>query len=63
MKKSSFYFNGLSFVLGLLFGIFGVIFAFFAQTERRDKIYSSLLGCGIGAAISLVLFKYAPANL
>jgi H+/Cl- antiporter ClcA len=63
MKKSSFYFNWVSFVLGLLFGIFGVLFALFAQTDKRDKIYSSLLGCGIGAAISLVLLKYTPVTL
>jgi len=63
MNKSSFYFHWISFILGFFFGIFGVAFALFAQTDRRDKIYSSLLGCGIGIAISLLLLKYYPVNI
>ena len=60
MKNTSFYFHWISFVLGFVFGIFGVIFTLFAQTNRRDKVYSSLLGCFIGAAISLLLLKLYP---
>ena len=63
MKKSSFYLNWVSFILGFFFGIFGVILALFAQTDRRDKVYSSLLGLGIGLAVSLVLLKYVPLKL
>lgn len=59
MKKSSFYLHWLSFVLGFIFGVFGVFFTLFAQTDRRDKVYSSLLGCGIGIAVTLVLLKYS----
>lgn len=60
MKNSSFYFHGWSFILGLIFGIFGVIFTLFAVTNRRDKIYSSLLGLGIGIVISMLLLKLNP---
>jgi hypothetical protein len=34
-----------------------VAFSLFAINNRRDKVYSSLLGCGIGMAISLFLLK------
>jgi hypothetical protein len=60
MKNSKFYFHWISFILGFVFGIFGVLLALFARNERRDKIYSSLFGCFIGAAVSLVLLKLYP---
>jgi hypothetical protein len=37
-----------------------VILTLFASRDRRDKVYSSLLGCFIGAAISLLLLKIYP---
>ncbi|MGZ3848012.1 MAG: hypothetical protein ACXVKI_02740 [Flavisolibacter sp.] len=60
MKNSSFYFKWISFLLGFLFGIFGVLLSLFARTQRRDKIYSALLGCFIGAALTLVLLRVFP---
>jgi len=60
MKNTKFYFHLISFILGFIFGIFGVIVTLFASRDRRDKVYSSLLGCFIGAAISLLLLKIYP---
>ena len=60
MKNSKFYFHWIPFLLGFVFGIFGVLLALFARNERRDKIYSSLFGCFAGAAISLALLKLYP---
>ena len=60
MKNSNFYFHWISFILGFVFGIFGVMVALFARNERRDKVYSSLLGCFIGAAVSLIILKMYP---
>lgn len=60
MKNTKFYFHWVSFILGFIFGVFGVIVTLFARKDRRDKVYSSLLGCFIGAAISLLLLKLYP---
>jgi len=60
MKNTSFYFHWIPFVVGFIFGVFGVLFTLFARTDRRDKVYSSLLGCVIGAAISFALLKLYP---
>ena len=43
MKNTSFYFHWISFIVGFIFGVFGVLFSLFARTDRRDKVYSSLL--------------------
>ena len=59
-KTSIFYINWKSFILGLLLGIFGVIFTLFAKSDRRDKVYSSLFGCALTMAINLLLLKYYP---
>ncbi|HEX6334593.1 MAG TPA: hypothetical protein VFZ78_10230 [Flavisolibacter sp.] len=58
MKHSEFYLHWLSFFLGLIFGILGIVITLFAVTDRRDKIYSSILGCAVGAALSLLIWKY-----
>ena len=60
MKNTKFYFHWMPFILGFVFGVFGVAVALFARSERRDKIYSSLFGCFLGAAISLLLLKLYP---
>jgi H+/Cl- antiporter ClcA len=60
MKNTSFYFHWISFIVGFIFGVFGVLFSLFVRTDRRDKVYSSLLGCFIGAAISFALLKLYP---
>jgi H+/Cl- antiporter ClcA len=63
MKKSTFYFNWVSFILGLFFGIFGVLFSLLARNDRRDKIYSSVLGCAIGMVITFLLLRSNPGLL
>jgi uncharacterized membrane protein YjjP (DUF1212 family) len=57
MRDTSFQFRWASFLIGFFFGIFGVIFSLFAQTDRRDKIYSTLLGFGIATIITMFLLK------
>ena len=57
MKDRKFYLNWLSFALGLVLGVFGFACTLFARTDRRDKIYSSLLGWFLGVAITLVIWK------
>jgi hypothetical protein len=52
-----------SFLLGLLFGIVGIAFSLFAVTDRRDKIYSSLFGFGIGTFITMLILKFGGADL
>jgi hypothetical protein len=57
MKNTSFYFRFWHFVLGFFFGILGVLWSVFAMNERRDKIYSSILGFGINMLVTLYLLK------
>jgi len=48
-----------SFVVSLFFGMAAFIFyLLFAKLDRRDKIYSSLFGWFLAAAIWLVLLKF-----
>lgn len=58
MSNSSFYFKWGPFLLGFFFGIFGVIAALFISEERRDRVYSALLGLGINLVISLLVLKF-----
>lgn len=44
--------------MGLLLGFIGVIIALFAREEKRDKIYSSILGFCLGFVVSLLLMRY-----
>ena len=63
MNNSSFYFKWKSFLLGFILGIFGVIFSLFANEERRDKIYSSLIGCCLGVLTTMILLKYGLVKM
>jgi hypothetical protein len=59
MKNSSFHLHWTSFFVSLFSGIFGFIFyVVFATSDRRDKIYSSLLGWFSGTAIYMLLLKF-----
>lgn len=60
MKDKSFYFKWPSFLLGFIIGFIGVIIALFAQEDRRDKIYSSIMGCCLGIIVSMIVLKYVP---
>jgi hypothetical protein len=58
MKDSSFYLSWTSFLVCVVFGIFGFIYVLItARIDRRDKIFSGLLGCAIGTAINFILWK------
>jgi hypothetical protein len=59
MKNSNFHLHWRSFIASFFFGIFAFIFyVVFSQTERRDKIYSSLFGWFLGTAILMLLLKF-----
>jgi uncharacterized membrane protein YagU involved in acid resistance len=59
MKNSSFHLYWTSFIVSFFFGIFAFIFyVVFSQTDRRDKIYSSLFGWFLGTAILMLLLKF-----
>jgi hypothetical protein len=59
MKNSSFHLHWASFIISFFFGIFAFIFyVVFSQTDRRDKIYSSLFGWFLGLAIGIMLLKF-----
>ena len=59
MKNSTFHLHWASFIVSLFFGVAAFIFyLLFARVDRRDKIYSSLLGWFLAAAIWLVLLKF-----
>lgn len=58
-RDNTFYIHWLSFALGLVLGFLAVIFIFLSQSQnRRDKIYSSLLGMGIGMLINFFVIRY-----
>jgi hypothetical protein len=59
MKNSTFHLHWTSFFVSLFFGIFAFIFyVVFASTDRRDKIYSSLLGWFLDIAVWMLLLKF-----
>jgi uncharacterized membrane protein YjjP (DUF1212 family) len=62
MKDNSFYFKWKSFLLGFFFGIVGVLITLFAQEERRDKIYSSVIGFFIGIFTAMLMLKYGVVS-
>jgi len=64
MKNSTFHLHWGSFIVSFFFGIFAFIFYIvFSQTERRDKIYSSLFGWFLGTAILMLLLKFTDFRL
>ena len=63
MKDNSFYFKWKSFLLGFIFGILGVLITLFAMEERRDKIYSSVIGFFIGIFTAMLMVKYGVVKL
>jgi hypothetical protein len=59
MKNSTFHLNWGSFIASFFFGMFAFIFyVVFSNTERRDKIYSSLFGWFLGTAVLMLLLKF-----
>lgn len=53
-----------SFILSFLFGIFAFIFyVVFSQTDRRDKIYSSLFGWFLGTLIWMLLWRFTDMRM
>ena len=59
MKNPTFHLHWISFIVSFFLGIFAFIFyVVFAQVDRRDKIYSSLLGWFLGLAIGMLLWKF-----
>jgi purine-cytosine permease-like protein len=62
-RDTSFHIMWGSFLIGFFLGIVGVAFSLFAVTDRRDKIYSSLFGFGIGTLVTMMLLKYGGADL
>lgn len=62
-RDTSFHIVWGSFIIGFLLGIVGVAFSLFAVSDRRDKIYSSLFGCGIGAVVTLLMLKFGGVEL
>jgi len=59
MKNSTFQLHWASFIVSLFFGMAAFIFYFlFAKIDRRDKIYSSLFGWFLAAAVWLILFRF-----
>ncbi|MDB5196347.1 MAG: hypothetical protein JWP88_718 [Flaviaesturariibacter sp.] len=50
------------FAIAILFHLFVIIFTLFAQTGRRDKFYSALLGTAINLLLGL-LYYLATGNL
>jgi len=64
MKNSSFHLHWGSFIASFFFGIFAFIFyVVFSNTDRRDKIYSSLFGWFLGTAILMLLLKFTDLKL
>jgi hypothetical protein len=45
-------------LVGFLLGIFAPIAVLFAAQDRRDKMYSTLLGTGISMAVNLAVLWY-----
>jgi hypothetical protein len=63
MKDRNFYLHWISFIMGFFLGIFGFLLTLFATTNRRDKIYSSLLGWFLGTGIVLLLARFGGLEL
>ena len=63
MKDNSFYFKWKHFLLGFVFGFIGVIISLFAQEERRDKIYSSVIGACLGMFATMLIMKYGNIQM
>jgi hypothetical protein len=59
MKNSSFHLNWSSFIVSLFFGIFAFMFyVVFSNTDRRDKIYSSLFGWLLATVIWMLIWRF-----
>ena len=55
MINSSFYFHWRSFLLGFILSGIGFVITLFAKADRRDKIYSALMGWFLGVGLLLLL--------
>jgi len=61
MKDSSFHLHWIALIVSFFFGIFAFIgYVVFTRTDRRDKIYSSLLGWVLSMAVGLIILHYNP---
>jgi hypothetical protein len=58
MKDNSFYFQWKSFLIGFFLGFFGVLWSLFATVDRRDKVYSSIMGAGIAFILIFLMRRY-----
>lgn len=56
--KSSFTLNWRSFVLGMVLGMLGFLISLFATKDRRDKMYSALMGWFLATGIFLLLLHF-----
>lgn len=57
MANSQFYFKWWPFLVGFVFGLFGVAFYLFAVEDRRDKIYSAIAGATISTIITVFMLR------
>ncbi|HEU4633169.1 MAG TPA: hypothetical protein VFS22_04245 [Flavisolibacter sp.] len=55
MKNTKFYFHWISFILGFVFGVFGVLVTLFARNERRDRFIPL---CLVALSVPLSAFFY-----
>lgn len=45
-------------IWGMLLGFIALIVVSFAKTDRRDKVYSTLLGLSISLVVNLLILYY-----
>jgi VanZ family protein len=59
MKNSSFYFYWKNFLIAFVLGLVGFLATvFFSKSDRRDKIYSGLLGWFLGTGLAVLAIRF-----